>query len=102
MAGSRGYPPEFRAEAIRLYRESGRSLAAVAKDLGISRESLHKWVKQSHIDAGERDGLTTEERKRLRFLERENKILKEEREILKKAAAFFAKEENLRPQRRSL
>ena len=102
MAGPRGYPPEFKAEAIRLYRSSGKSLGAVSKELGISRETLYKWVKQAKIDAGEREGLTTEERQRLRFLERENKILREEREILKKAAAFFAKEENLRPQRRSL
>ena len=102
MRGPRGYPPEFRAEAVRLYRQSGKSLSTIAEDLGIARESLHKWVKQSQIDAGERDGLTTEERQELSRLRREVKVLREEREILKKAAAFFAKEENLRPQRRSL
>ena len=102
MAGARGYPPEFRAEAVRLYRETGRSLSLVAQELGISRETLHKWVKQAGIDAGERQGLTTEERQELTRLRREVRVLREEREILKKAAAFFAKEENVRPQRRSL
>ncbi len=52
------YPPEFRAEAVRLYRDSGKSLSAVAKDLGVSLETLRKWVNQSKIDAGEKAGVT--------------------------------------------
>ena len=77
------YPPEFRAEAVRLYRESGKGLAAVSKDLGVSLESLRKWVSQAKIDAGEAAGLTTEEREELRRLRRENRTLRMERDLLK-------------------
>jgi transposase len=101
LSQQRGYPPEFRAEAVRLYRDTDKTLRQVSSDLGISVESLRKWVRQAEIDGGQREGLTTEERQRLRHLERENKILREEREILKKAAAFFASEDNLRPRRHS-
>jgi transposase len=86
------YPPEFRSEAVRLARTSGRPLAEIARDLGCSLESLRHWVKQTRIDAGEAEGLTSDEREELRRLRRENRILREEREILKKAAAFFARE----------
>lgn len=91
MSG-RPYSPEFRAEAVRLVRESGKPTKEIAKDLGIANESLRKWLRQAEIDEGERDGLTSGEREELQRLRRENRILKEEREILKKAAAFFAKE----------
>ena len=70
-------------------------MARIARDLYVSTETLRKWVNQAEIDAGEREGLTTEEREELRELRKEVKILKEEREILKKAAVFFAGEENL-------
>jgi len=86
------YPPEFRAEAVRLARSSGRPLSEIARDLGCSLESLRHWVKQTRIDVGEVEGLTSDEREELRRLRRENRILREEREILKKAAAFFARE----------
>ena len=87
------YPPEFRVEAVRLVRDGGRSISAAAKDLGVSSESLRHWVKQDALDSGQRkDGLTSEERKELVRLRRENRDLREDREILKKAAAFFAKE----------
>ena len=88
------YPDEFKAEAVRLFRSqrSERSVREIADDLGIAHGTLRSWVRQADIDEGSRDGLTTEERQRLRFLERENRVLKEEREILKKAAAFFAQE----------
>ena len=87
------YPPEFRAEAVRLVRDGGRPISAAAKDLGVSTESLRHWVKQDALDSGTRkDGLTSEERKELVRLRRENRDLREDREILKKAAAFFAKE----------
>jgi transposase len=90
------YPPEFKQEAVRLFRSSERSFSEVAKELGISDESLRRWVKQAEIDAGERDGLTTDEREELRRLRRENKVLKQERDFLKKAAAFFAREDGTR------
>lgn len=89
------YPRQFREEAVRLVRESGKPPSRIAKDLGVSEQSLHNWVKQADLDGGKRaDGLTTEEREEIRRLRRENRILREEREILKKAAAFFAKETN--------
>jgi transposase len=90
------YPPEFREDAVRLLHSSGRPLSEVASELGIARESLRRWARREEIDAGEREGLTTEEREELRKLRKENRILKQEKEILKKAAAFFAKENETR------
>jgi len=90
------YPPEFRREAVQLVRSSGKSMREVARDLDVSYESLRLWVKQAEIDAGEREGLSSEEREELRQLRRENRVLRQEREILKKAAAFFARESETR------
>ncbi len=87
------YPEEFRANAVKLLRSSGKSQRDVANDLGISTNSLREWAKQTDRDAGRRkDGLTSDEREELARLRRENRVLTEEREILKKAAAFFAGE----------
>jgi transposase len=92
------YSAEFRAEAIRLVRTSGQTKTAIAQELGVSLEALRDWLRQAELDAGERhDGLTSEELAELRRLRRENKILREEREILVKAAAFFARETNSLP-----
>ncbi len=88
------YPPEFRAEAVKLARSSGKLLSEVAGDLGVPTETLCNWLKQKQIDTGKRDGLTTDEREELKRLRRENKVLKEEREVLRKATAFS-------PQRRT-
>ena len=90
------YPPEFKAEAVELVQSSGRSISQIAKDLGVSGTSLRNWVKQAQIDQGERQGLTTEERQELRKLRKENMVLRQEREILRKAAAFFAREDGIR------
>jgi transposase len=86
------YPAAFRAEAVQLVRGGGRTLTQAAQDLGVHHDTLRGWVRQAEIDGGRRDGLTTEERAELARLRRENRVLKEEREILRKAAAFFAAE----------
>lgn len=87
------YPREFRVEAVRLVRETGRSINQTARELGCSSEALRSWLKQADLDAGVRtDGLTTAEREELGRLRRENRVLRMEREILLKASAFFAKE----------
>ena len=86
------YPAEFREEAVRPALTSGKRTSEIAADLGVSYESLRKWIKQHQVDGGNAPGLTTSEREELRKLRRENRILKEEREILRKAAAYFARE----------
>ncbi len=86
------YPPEFKAEAVRLVRSSDKAVGVLAKDLGVAGQTLRNWVRQAEIDGGERDGLTQGEREELRQLRREVRTLRQEREILKKAAAFFARE----------
>jgi transposase len=90
------YPPEFRREAVELVRTSGRPLREIAVDLGVSTETLRMWVTRAEVDAGRREGLTTEERTELRELRRKVKTLEQEREILKKAAVFFARESETR------
>ena len=90
----RPYSPEFRAEAVRLVGQEGGTIAGVACDLGCSAESLRHWIKQADLDDGGRaDGMTWEERQELTRL----RILEQEREILRKAAAWFAKESGSTP-----
>ena len=86
------YPADFRSEAVRLVR-SGTPVSTVAKDLGVNDQTLRNWLRQHDIDQGRRnDGLTTEEREELFRLRRRVKVLEEERQILLKASAFFARE----------
>ena len=86
------YPAEFREEAVRLALTSGKRTSGIAADLGVSYESLRKWIKQHQIDGGNAPGVTSSEREELRNLRREVRVLREEREILRKAAAYFARE----------
>lgn len=88
----RPYPPELRRQLVDLAR-SGRSPEELARQFEPSAQAIRNWVRQADIDEGRRrDGLTTQEREEIRRLRRENKVLREEREILKKAAAWFARE----------
>jgi transposase len=94
------YAPELRERAIRLVEEQLGShesewaaMRSVAAKLGCTTETLRKWVRQAQRDAGQRPGLTTDERRRLKELERENRELKRANEILRKASAFFAQAE---------
>jgi transposase len=84
------YPPEFRQEAVRLLRSGARSTKQLAAELGCSPQTLSNWVRLDEADRGERDDvLSSEERQRLRELERENKVLRQEREILKRGRGFL-------------
>jgi len=88
------YPPEFRRQMVELVR-SGRTPEELAKEFEPSAQSIRTWVRQADIDQGRRDGLTGEEKAELARLRREVKVLREEKEILRKAAAFFARETDL-------
>ena len=88
----RRFTPEFKIETARLVKEGGKSIGQVARDLDLTESALRNWVRQYEMDTGAREGLTSEERVELRRLRQENRQLKMERDILKKATAFFAKE----------
>lgn len=99
-AKPRRYPPEVRERAVRLVRDHAHeydskwgAIRSVAEKIGCSSEALRNWVQQDERDRGERGGLTTDDRARLRELERENRELKRANEILRKASAFFAQAE---------
>jgi transposase len=88
------YPAAFRTEALELIRTGGKSIPALARDLGVSDQTLRNWQRQAQVEAGQGQPgeLTSAEREELRRLRREVKVLQQEREILRKAAAFFAQE----------
>jgi len=88
----RSFTPEFKAEIVELCRGGDRSVGQVAKDFDLGETAVRAWLHQAETDAGERPGLTTEEKEELTKLRRENRSLREDVEILKRATVFFAKE----------
>ena len=89
----RAFTKAFKAQTVQLVRDSGKSVGAVARDLDLTETALRSWLRQEGIDAGRgAAGLTTDEREELARLRRETRTLRMERDILKKATAFFAKE----------
>lgn len=97
----RPYPSEYRQQMVDLVR-AGRTPGALAREFEVSAQAIRNWVRQDQRDAGERqDGLSSVEREELRRLRHENKQLRLEREILKRAAAWFARESNAVPERSS-
>jgi len=93
------YPPEFRARIVELAR-AGRSLASLVKEFGVTDMTIRNWLRQADLDTGRRmDGLTTEEKQELARLRKENARLREERDILEKATAWFAREAGARKKR---
>ena len=85
----RSFTAEFKADAVSLVLDEGRSVASVARSLGVGATNLGNWVRQARVDCGEREGVTTSERAELR---RENFRLRQERELLKRAPAFWVRE----------
>ncbi|GAB1646781.1 transposase [Krasilnikovia sp. MM14-A1259] len=89
----RAFTPEFKAEIVELCQRGDRSVGQVAKDFDLTETAVRAWVKQAELDAGSRsDGLTSDERAELAALRRENRRLREDNDILKRATAFFARE----------
>ena len=88
----RSFTPEFKAQTVDLVRTSGKPIAEVCRDLDLTETAVRRWVAQAEIDAGRREGLTTAEREELTQLRKEVRVLRQERDILAKATAFFAKE----------
>lgn len=86
------HPPEFRRRAVQLARAGDQPIAQIAHDLGISESCLRNWVKRDQVETGDREGLTEAERRELVELRRRNRVLETEIEILKRAAAYFARE----------
>jgi transposase len=106
MTRATRYPAEVRERAVRLvlehageYTSEWAALTSIAAKCGMTPETLRKWVRRAEVDAGARAGLTTDERKHLQELERENRELRRTNEILKTAASFFARELDPRPPR---
>ena len=89
----RFFPPEYKAEVAELIRSTGKTVGQVARELDLTETAVRQWVRQAELDAGRRtDGLTTAEREELGRLRREVRELREAREILRRAAVFFARE----------
>lgn len=84
------YPEEFKADVVRVARQSDAPLTQIAKDFGVSEASLHNWLKRADVEDGKRAGMTREESAELREVKKRNKLLEQENEVLRKAAAYLA------------
>lgn len=87
----RAFTAAYKTEVVGLCRDGDRSIPEIARDLDLTESSVRRWVEQAEIDAGRRPGLTSSEQEELARLRRENRVLREERDILKRATAFFAR-----------
>ena len=88
----KAFPVEFRRDVVAVARKGGSPLTQIAKDFGISEACLHRWLKLADIEDGLRPGVTKDEAAEIRELRRRNRVLEQENEILRRAAAFFARE----------
>lgn len=88
----KAFPAEFRRDVVAVARKAEAPIAQIAKDFGISESCLHRWLKLADIEDGNRPGVTSSESAELRELRKRNKVLEQENEILRRAAAYFAKE----------
>jgi transposase len=88
----RAFTDQFKSDVVALCRTSDKSVGQICRDLGLGETAVRRWLAQSDVDSGKREGLTTAEREELAQLRRENRALREERDLLKRAAAFFARE----------
>jgi transposase len=88
----KAFPIEFRRDVVAVARKGEAPLSQIAKDFGISESCLHRWLKLADVDDGVRPGVTTQESAELRELRKRNKTLEQENEILRRAAAYFARE----------
>ena len=88
------FPPEFRRDVVAVARRGEAPVAQVARDFGISESCLHRWVKTAEIEEGARPGTTKEESEQLRELKKRNRLLEQENEILRRAAAYLARDIN--------
>jgi len=88
----KAFPPEFRRDVVAVARKGDTTLTQIAKDFGISESCLHRWLKMADVDDGFRPGVTTAEASELRELKKRNRTLEQENEILRRAAAYFARE----------
>lgn len=88
----KAFPPEFRRDVVAVARKREASLAQIAKDFGISESCLHRWVQAADVEDGVRPGLTSAEAAELREVKKRNRVLEQENEILRRAAAFFARD----------
>jgi transposase len=86
------YPPEFKRDVVALAKRGEITKRQIAKDVGISETTLHRWIRRVEIDEGEREGATSDEREELRELRKRARRLEQENEILRRAAAYFAKD----------